>query len=355
VLERLLDVIVTGSDEQVDKLAAALQHDAEAEAHVDGRAARRQSQALNRLALDAVSSNDAAHTAQLYVAVIGVYTDIKVPVLLAGIRARYEVQNLAVSDTLTASKSLERHLHGLDFADKLLTTEVIHGLGDLCRFLGTEPPLEDESGVVGGENYTQYRTYFADKQNVLAYEGEKMEEYARLTERRAIGVYNTVRRANVFLLVFGSLFLSVSLIGSLLHLADPARWSWQLTLATGGVGIVGLVAAFFNRPMRDLQRNLNNLAAFRMVLEGHSLKTAFARYHLTTPEVLREMKGRSDAALAKTQIESLKAQLDVIDRFQAADYDALERTVGFDAENGGRAKAKPAAAPEAGKPGTPAA
>src|SRR5262249_25266038 len=175
-----------------------------------------------------------------------------------------------------------------------------------------------------------------------------------LTERRAIGVYNTVRRANVFLLVFGSLFLSVSLLGSLLHLADPDRWSWQLTLATGGVGIVGLVAAFFNRPMRDLQRNLHNLPAFRMVLEGHSLKTAFARYHLTTPEVLREMKARGDAALAKTQIESLRAQLDVIDRFQAADYDALERTVGFDAQNGGRTKSKPAAAPD-GKAGKPAA
>jgi hypothetical protein len=328
-LERLLDVLVTGGDQQIDALASALQDDAEVEENVEGRAARRQSQALRQLALDAVSANEASTTAQLYVAVIGVYTDIKVPVLLAGIRARYEVQNLAVSDTLTASKSLERHLHGLDFADKLLSTEVVHGLGDLCSFLGTDPPLPDESGVVGGENYSQYRTYFSDKQNVLAYESEKRQEYARLTERRAIGVYNTVKRANVFLLVFGSLFLCVSLIGTFLNLVDPGRFSWQLTLATGGVGLVGLVAAFFNRPMRDLQKNLNNLAAFRMVLESHSLKTAFTRYHLTTPEVLRELKGADDFGLAKVQIDSLRTQLDVIDRFQASDYEALERAVGF--------------------------
>ena len=81
-------------------------------------------------------------------------------------------------------------------------------------------------------------------------------------------------------------------------MVEPDRWSWQLTAATGGMGLVGLVAAFFRGPMRDLQQNLNNLAAFRMILEGHSLKTAFARYHLTTPKVLRELKdgGSSDRA-----------------------------------------------------------
>jgi hypothetical protein len=347
MLERLLDVLVTGSDEQVAKLATALGEDALAEAQVEGPAARKQSQELTTLVED-VNANATGHAAPLYVAVIGVYTDIKVPVLLAGIRARYEVQNLAVSDTLTASRSLERHLHGLDFADKLLSVEVIHGLGDVCRFLGTDPPLKDESGTVGGENYTQYRSYFADKQNVLAYESEKLQEYARLTERRAIGVYNTIKRANVFLLVFGSLFLCVSLIGSVLNFADPGRWSWQLTLATGGVGLVGLVAAFFNGPMRDLQKNLNNLAAFRMVLEGHSLKTAFTRYHLTTPEVLRELKDEADADRSNQQVKSLEAQLAVIDRFQASDYEALERAVGFTADangNGANGAAAPSPAP----------
>ena len=294
-LERIMDVLVAGSDEEVEDLAETIKKLDALPLAAQVTAARRQSQALERLAEKAVRSNAAADSVQLYVAVIGVYTDIKITILLSGLRARYEIANLAVSDTLTASKSLERHLHGLDFADKLLTAEVIHGLGDLCRFLGTTPPLEDESQVVGAENYTQFKTYFADKQNLLAYESEKLEEYAQLTGRRSIGVYETVRRANTFLIVWGSAFLALSFVGTLLHFADPKRWSWQLTVATGGIGLLQLVAAFFTKPMRDLQQNLNNLASFRMILEGHSLKTAFARYHLTTPEVLRELKSKDEA------------------------------------------------------------
>ena len=35
-----------------------------------------------------------------------------------------------------------------------------------------------------------------------------------------------------------------------------------------------------------------------MILESHSLKTAFTRYHLTTPEVLRELQGPGDVKRA---------------------------------------------------------
>jgi hypothetical protein len=342
-LERLLDVLLTGSDELVDTLAQALANDVEIEAHESGKAARRQSQALNQLALRAVRSNIAAETSQLYVAVIGVYTDIKVQILLAGMRARYEIPNLAVSDTLTASKSFERHLNGLDNADKLLGVEVIHGLGDLCCFLGTEPPVQDETDIVGAENYAYYRTFFADKQTVLAYETEKLQEYARLTERRSIAVFNTVQRANTFLLIWGSAFLTLTLIGSVLHAVEPKRWSWQLLAITGGIGLIQLVAAFFSRPIRDLQQNLNNLAGFRMVLEGHSLKTAFTRYHLTTPEVLRELKNRQEVSRAQAQINALESQLAVIDRFQTSDYQALE-TVSFSSGDGDGRKPNSAAA-----------
>jgi hypothetical protein len=106
--------------------------------------------------------------------------------------------------------------------------------------------------------------------------------------------------------------------------------------------------------MRDLQQNLNNLASFRMILEGHSLKTAFARYHLTTPEVLRELKDAGDAELAAAQVNALQQQLAVIDGFQSADYEALDRAVGFhdhvtsngsNGSNGSSAPAAPAAAP----------
>ena len=37
---------------------------------------------------------------------------------------------------MTASKSLERHIEGLDFIDKVLKVEVIHGVNDLVRFMG---------------------------------------------------------------------------------------------------------------------------------------------------------------------------------------------------------------------------
>jgi len=325
-LERLLDVLITGSREEVDQFATALKEGAER--------ARGQSSVLNRIAREATSANAAADSTQLYVAVIGVYTDIKVQLLLSGLRSRYELPNLAVSDTLTGSRSLERHLHGLDFADKLLNVEVIHGIGDLASFLGSQPPLKDESETVSAENYAKYRSFFVDKQSVLAYESEKLEEYSHLTGKRAIGVYDTIRRANTFLLIWGSAFLTLSFVGTILHLASPHRWSWQLTATTGGLGLLQLVASFFSKPMRDLQMNLNNLASLRMILESHSLKTAFTRFHLTTPEVLRELKDAGEVDRANSQIKALETQLAVIDRFQASDYGALAKTVGSADENG---------------------
>jgi hypothetical protein len=339
-LERLLDVLITGSDELIRTLGEVLQADSEVD--------RRKSQVLNELAMTAARANAAESTAQLYVAVIGVYTDVKVQLLLSGLRSRYELANLALSDTLSGSRSLERHLHGLDFADKLLNAEVIHGIGDLACFLGSEPPLRDESDTVSAQNFAQFRSFFADKQSVLAYEDEKLQEYAHLTGRRAIAVYQTVKRANTFLLVWGSAFLTLTLVGTVLHLVAPHRWSWELTAVTGGVGLVQLLAAFFSKPMRDLQQNLNNLATFRMVLEGHSLKTAFTRFHLTTPEVLAELKSEGERRRAGGQIAALESQLAVIDRFQASDYGALAQAVGFPADGSanGAAETKPEAAPE---------
>jgi hypothetical protein len=353
-LERLLDVLVTGSHEQVEDLGDVLEADDEAD--------RTKSQNLNQLATAAVKRNAAAGTTQLYVAVIGVYTDVKVQVILAGLRSRYEIPNLAISDTLTGSRSLERHLHGLDFSDKLLNVEVIHGIGDLAGFLGADPPLDDESSTVTAENFAEYRSFFADKQSVLSYEAEKLQEYAQLTGKRAIGVYDTVRRANTFLLVWGSAFLALTFAGTVLHVVSPHRWSWEMTAATGGLGLVQLVAAFFSKPIRDLQQNLNNLASFRMILEGHSLKTAFTRFHLTTPEVLRELKDGPEVERAQAQISTLNSQLAVIDRFQASDYQALAQIVGFPAEaaaaaaaatgNGNGAGAEADGAPPAPAPAT---
>jgi hypothetical protein len=325
-LELLLDVLVTGSDDEIENLAAELQRDR------DDRP--KQSELLQELATPTDRTRGMPQAAPTYVGVIGVYTDIKVQLLLSALRTRYELPNLAISDTLTGSRSLERHLYGLDFADKLLNVEVIHGIGDFACFLGSEPPLADESDTVSADNYAQYRSFFADKQSVLAYESDKRREYTELTAKRATGVYDTIKLANTFLLAWGTAFLTLTLVGAILHLASPGRWSWQLSAVTGGIGLLQLVAAFFSRPMKDLQANLNNLASFRMLLEGHSLKTAFTRFHLTTPEVLRELKNQEDLDRATAQIKALEEQLAVIDKSQASDYAALAAFVGAGSVDG---------------------
>jgi hypothetical protein len=89
-LEDLLDVIVEGSDHQLEELR---------EVASKGNPAR-----LADLARRARNGNGSAPP-ELYVAVIGVYTDIKVKTLLTGLRTRYNLPNLAVSDTFTASST----------------------------------------------------------------------------------------------------------------------------------------------------------------------------------------------------------------------------------------------------------
>ena len=196
---------------------------------------------------------------------IGVYTDLKVKTLLSGLRMLYNLPNLAVSDSLTASAALERHLSGLDFAAKVLGVEVIHGINDLVRFLGGSGELEDESKVVATDSFSRYQSFFQDQQNVLAYEAQRLQEYTMLTERRSRDVYETVKRANRFLLVCAT-FLTATLVLSIASAVSDV--DWKLPAITAGVSLAQFLGAFFTQPTSDLQRNLTNLAAFRMILES---------------------------------------------------------------------------------------
>jgi hypothetical protein len=341
-LERLLDVLVAGTNDQVERFADTLEESYESD--------RKRSQALEAIAREAIGTS-ASELPSVYIAVIGVYSDVKIPMLLAGLRTRYLIPNLAVSDTLTASRALERHLVGLDFADKLLRVEVIHGISDLAAYVGCELEVDDESEITAAPDFQQYRTYFANKQNVLAYQREREQDYEELTEERSVAVYRTISRANVFLLLLGGAFLLLALVGSILNLVSPEDFDWQIVAVTGGLGLAGVVAVFFTRPIRDLQLNLNNLASFKMILEGHSLKEAFTRYHLTTPEVLREV-GEAELDTSLSQIEALRRQLDVIDQSHKSDYDALGRFVGLQAGEmsggsaGGNGAAEPVVEPQ---------
>ncbi|MGZ4440169.1 MAG: hypothetical protein ACXVZN_07360 [Gaiellaceae bacterium] len=287
--------------------------------------------------LDAIVEESDAEQARLYVAVIGVYTDIKVQTLLVGLRTRYELPNLAVSDTFTASTSLERHLGGLDFAAKLLSVEVVHGINDLVRFLGGTGDLAGEPEIVAADSFSRYQGYFQDRQNVLAHESEKLLQYELLTQRRSLEVYETVRRANTFLIAWGTVFLTATLVLSILAAFGLVRW--QLAAVTGGLSLAQFVGAFFTQPSSDLQRNLTNLAVFKMILESHSLKTAVARFHLTTPQALRELQTKGDADDAARQIETLRKELEAIEEVDRADFDALRR-LGFSTEPGAVAAAE---------------
>jgi len=315
-LENILDVIVLGSPKQVTELTRILRP----AASPDGPG-----KTLDELAEEVNATPQSP--ARVYLAVIGVYTDIKVKTLLMGLRSRYDIPSLSVSDTLTASPSLERHLGALDFAQKVLIVEVIHGLNNLIRFLGGTPSINNELEIVAADRFSDYVSYFQDKQNVLVYQAAKLQEYVHLTQRRAEDVYRTVKRANQFLIWWGSGFLLLTAVGAILSAVWPDRFDWKLPLVTGGLSLLQLVSAFFWRPMADLQKNLTNLATFRMILESHSLKTALARFHLTTPQTLRD---DIDSEAATKQVQALEAQIEAIKKIEECDYQAL-KGLGFGA------------------------
>lgn len=325
-LEDILDVLVQGGDDHLDELRTHLSDGDHREIH--------------KLAHEIDSRGKPQTEATVYVAVIGVYTDIKVQTLLVGLRTRYDLPNLAVSDTFTASATLERHLAALDYAVRVLDAEVIHGVNDLARFLSFPPPLEDESQVVARMSYARYRSFFQDKQNVLAFQDEKLRQYVALTERRSLEVYERIKRANTFLIWFGCAFLTATLVFATLNVIWPDTFGgWQIVAITGGVGLVQLVSAFISKPIRDLQQNLTNLAVFKMILESHSLKTALARFHLTTPHTLRELQTEREKTLASAQVDLLKQQVLAIQEFDSADFDDLAKLARAFGEDGASAAA----------------
>jgi hypothetical protein len=351
-LEVLLDVILQGSDDDIRKMRQLL-----AVEPTPAGLWELANEIDESLASDRFDEREEREFARVYVAVIGVYTDLKIKTLLTGLRTEYNLPNLAVSDTFTASATLERHLGGLDFAAKMLGVEVVHGISDLVRYLGGTESLddEDESNVIVDDSFSRYQSYFQDRQNVLAYETERLQEYVILTERRARDVYDTVKRANKFLLIWGGAFLSATLVLSIGSAIAPDTINWKLPAITAGMSLAQFLGAFFTQPTSDLQRNLTNLAAFKMILESHSLKTAFARFHLTTPQMLRELRTERESTAAGRQLDALARQLQVIESLDHADFASL-RELGFRVDQA--VPAEPAAgngaAPAAEEPTAPA-
>lgn len=311
-LEDLLDVIVEGSSAELVELHKRLE---------DGLAV--DSDDFHDFAQKVVES-DEGERPKIYLGAIGVYTDIKINTVLTGVRTRYDLTNIAVSDTFTTSVTLERHLAGLDYAKKVLGIEVIHGINDFVRFLGGSRQLENEKALLAAERYASYQLFFQDQQNVLAYQSQRLQEYLALMERRALKVYDTINLSNSFLIAFGALFLLATLGFAIASAVTGGKVAWELTAITGGLSLAQFVGVFFRTPTKDLHENLRSLAEFRMKLESRSLKTAIIRFHLTTARTLRPMETAAHARAAARQIETLRKQLDVIGGADRADWPVFE-------------------------------
>jgi nicotinamidase-related amidase len=251
------------------------------------------------------------------VAVIGVYTDIKVQIVLQSLRVRYNPDHLVVSDSLTASPTLERHLAALDFASKVLGVEVMHGVGDLARFLGSSDPGEDEELESSASEvaFADYEQYFRDKQAILSYEDTQLRTYRQQITRRLRQTVGLVRLTNTFLIGCGVLTLGSTVVLAVIAAVHPGRVPIILPAALLGLSVVQLVSVFFNRPVQELTRMLSREAVFRLLLESRSLRLALIRYHLTTPSALR-----GDAE-ADSRAKTLRDQLKLLTELDKIDFD----------------------------------
>jgi hypothetical protein len=342
-LERLLDVLLTGSDEMVDRLARVFGGDVDTAADDHAPVRRSRSLALSELAANAVQTNVVAETSQVYVAVIGVYTDVHVLTLLFGLRDRYALPHLAISDTLTGAATVERHVSGLHLAANLLDVDVVHGVNELTRLLGSPPALENEWEVLAGKPYAAYAALDEQTQRMTAQQEERLQAYLALVEGRSARVYGRIERANTFLIRWGTAFLSLTLLFVVLHPLFPDRIPWQLAVVTGGISLAQFATAFFANPADSLHQNLINLAALRMILESHSLKSVFARLYLA-PSRIGYVDTAEDANRAEREAEltilrtrALAGQLQLLNEIDAVDYEALKRF--------GRVQHEPSGAP----------
>jgi nicotinamidase-related amidase len=254
------------------------------------------------------------------VAVIGVYTDIKIQVVLQSLRVAYNLENLVVSDSLTASPTLERHLGALDFANKVLGVEVMHGVGDLARFLGSDPKDEELESSASEVKFADYAQYFRDKQSIVSYEDSQQRSYRQQITRSLRQTVGLVKATSVFLIACGAVTLVATVVLAVFAAIHPGRIPIALPISLLGVSVAQVVTIFFSRPLQELTAMLNREAVFRLLLESRSLRLALARYHLTTPQALDGGGG------AKAEADILRDQLNVLADLDKVDFD---RFAGF--------------------------
>lgn len=255
----------------------------------------------------------------LHVAVIGVLTDLKIQLLLMALRSRYNFEQLVVSDSLTASRSVERHLAALDYAKRVLQVEIIDSLPELTRFLGARPPRNAMKGRGATVEFANYSSYVQDRQGILSYEDARLRDYRRTTTDQLRRTQRTIRRASNFLVGWGVALLSIALGTSVLAAFYPGHVQWHIPAIAGGVGFVPLVTLLFLRPGQTMQASTNADTMFRIILESRSVKVALARHHLTTAAALKPADNVDE------QLDMFERQVAILQSIDDADFRALRR------------------------------
>ncbi len=253
------------------------------------------------------------------VAVIGVYTDIKIQIILQSLRVAYNPKHLVVSDSLTASPTLERHLAALDFAQKVLGVEVMHSIGDLVRFLGSDPGEDEElESSANDVEFADYAEYFRDKQSILSNEDTQMRSYRQEITGRLRQTVRLVNFTSYFLIGCGILTLGSTVILATITAIHPGRLPVVLPAVLLGLSVVQLVSVFFSRPAEELTRMLSQEAVVRMLLQSRSLRLALARYHLTTAQALHSQAGYEHSA------KILQEHMDLLMNMDKTDFDRFD-------------------------------
>lgn len=266
--------------------------------------------------LDDIILEEGVNPQHVYIVVIGVLTDIKIKLLLTNLRSRYNLPNLATSDVLTASNTLERHLSGLDFADKVLGVEIVHSLNALVSILN---PMHDDSIsadiIKARPNFNDYRTYYLDKQNILSFQDRQLIRYLDLAGNRGNQAYQTIFQINRGLAIAGFAFLALTLFSAVYALFHPTTELITLTGLLGTISIAEFIAVFFTGPSTRLQDNLTNLIRMRNYMESYSSMSALLRHHLTAPEMLQidETETQDNPGIRKIRINALREQMKIIE------------------------------------------
>ncbi|MBZ0276927.1 MAG: hypothetical protein K8I60_12325, partial [Anaerolineae bacterium] len=165
----------------------------------------------------------------------------------------------------------------------------------------------------GLPDFRDYKTFFLDKQKVLASQDNKLLDYLELTRKRSTEVYEEIRNANWWLLLTGRILLAIVLIMVAVQVIFPLfgreiRIPTEVWVLTGGLSVAQLLTSFFLIPMAQMRNNVNALVRMQNYLETYSTVSSLLRFHMTRANQLNPQ----DPAKAKEELALIREQMDII-------------------------------------------